>query len=400
MARRSPGPRVSKRNRPIRIAITNVHAAGCYTAPIQVGSRRTRLNVFLDTGSSSLAVDRRHYDPGKDRCMATTRLAQSVDYEDGSGWTGAIVRTRIVVRHVREERRLEGVAIAVADRQKDIFVGGMQGILGLAYTELDEASKFRRPTWPSYDHRNLDSKPVVDVEPYFTQLEQGHTTPNKFALYTLRSQVRYGGRRYVAGDPWNGGWLVLGGGEEYRSLYQGRFRTARVLHDLYYNTNMTSIRVGSSEPIAVPPPARMSGLFSNSIVDSGTATLCLPNRLYKSIIAQFRALNPGYAATIRRSVNYDDVRLDARELGRWPDIRLTLEGTSRDIETVVSPKTYWQPNYTRDGVTAFAIDSQDENQTILGLPFMNNYYCVFDRSGNDGIGVIRLAAPKMPRSLR
>jgi len=387
------------RNRPIRIGITNIHADGCYTAPIFVGRRKTRINVFLDTGSSSLAVDRRCYQPGRDACMAPTNLAQAVAYEDGSGWTGAIVRTRVAVRHVREERRLEGVAVAVADRQKDIFTDGMQGILGLAYTELDEAARFDGPTWPTYRHRAMDTRPVVDIEPYFSQLEEAGTTPNKFSFYTLRSQVHYG-RRAIDRDPWNTGWLILGGGEEYRSLYQGRFRTARVLHDLYYNTNMTSIRVGTGRPIRVAPPAKGSGLFSNSIVDSGTATICLPDRLYSKVLRQFGALNPEFARLIRRSVRYDDVRLDERALRRWPDIHLTLQGTSKDIELKVMPQTYWQTNYTKDGVTAIAIDSQEENQTILGLPFMNNYYCVFDRSGSDGMGVIRFATPKLPRSSR
>ena len=383
----------------IKIAITNIFADGCYTAPVFIGSEKTRINVFLDTGSSSLAVNRQHYDPGTDRRMAPTNLVQEVAYEDDSGWKGAVVRTRVAVRHFREQRRLYNVPVAVADWQKDIFVNEMQGILGLAYTDLDFAYQFRRPTWPSYDHRALDRKPQVDVEPYFSQLEESGTTPNKFSLYTLRSQIHHG-RKPLEKDPWNAGFLILGGGEEYRSLYRGQFRTVKVVHDLYYNTNMKSIRVGSSQPIPVPPPKRNSGLYSNSIVDSGTSTICLPNALYRKILRQFRALNPDFHTAIRRSVNYDDVKLRAKELQKWPNIHLTMEGLSKDVELRVRPQTYWQTNYTKDAVTAFAIDNQDENQTILGLPFMNNYYCVFDRSGNDGLGVIRFAAPKLPQSLR
>ena len=383
----------------IKIAITNIFADGCYTAPVFIGSEKSRINVFLDTGSSSLAVNRQHYDPGTDRRMAPTNLVQEVAYEDDSGWKGAVVRTRVAVRHFREQRRLDNVPVAVADWQKDIFVNEMQGILGLAYTDLDYAYQFGRPTWPSYDHRGLDRKPQVDVEPYFSQLEESGTTPNKFSLYTLRSQIHHG-RKPLHKDPWNAGFLILGGGEEYRSLYRGRFRTVKVVHDLYYNTNMTSIRVGASQPIPVSPPKRSSGLYSNSIVDSGTSTICLPNALYRKILRQFRALNPDFHAAIRRSVNYDDVKLRARDLQKWPNIHLTMEGLSKAVELRVRPQTYWQTNYTKDAVTAFAIDNQDENQTILGLPFMNNYYCVFDRSGNDGLGVIRFAAPKLPQSLR
>ncbi|MDH4073468.1 MAG: pepsin-like aspartyl protease, partial [Gammaproteobacteria bacterium] len=121
----------------IKIAITNIFADGCYTAPVFIGSEKSRINVFLDTGSSSLAVNRQHYDPGTDRRMAPTNLVQEVAYEDDSGWKGAVVRTRVAVRHFREQRRLDNVPVAVADWQKDIFVNEMQGILGLAYTDLD-----------------------------------------------------------------------------------------------------------------------------------------------------------------------------------------------------------------------------------------------------------------------
>ncbi len=387
----------AKQKKPIKIAITNVYADGCYTAPIYVGGEETRINVFLDTGSSSLAINGQHYDPKRDTLMSPTRLVQAVDYEDGSGWQGAVIRTRIGVRHFREWRRLDNVGIAIADRQKDIFADEMQGMLGLAYIDLDFAYKFRRPTWPNYDHRNLADKPQAEVEPYFRQLEESGTLPNKFALYTLRSTIRYG-RRPIEKDPWNLGFLVLGGGEQYHSLYKGKFKTAKVVHDLYYNTNLTSIRVGSTKPIPIPPPKEDSGLNSNAIVDSGTATICLPKALYRRLLKRFRTLNPDFLAAIRRSVDYDDVRLSERVLRRWPTLHVSMEGMSKDIELKVTPQTYWQTNYTKDGVTGFAIDDQDENQTILGLPFMNNYYCVFDRSANNGVGVIRFATPKLPET--
>lgn len=386
----------TKRNKPIRIAITNIYAAGCYTAPVYIGSHKTPINVFLDTGSSSLAVNRKHYDPNLDTFMSPTNLAQYVTYEDGSGWKGAVIRTRVAVKHFREKRRLDNVYISVADQQKDIFVDEMQGILGLAYIELDYAYRFRRPTWPSFDHKGIGKKPEIDIEPYFTQLEKSGTTPNKFSFYTLRSEIRYG-KRSIAKDPWNAGYVVLGGGEEYTSLYKGNFKTVKVLHDLYYNTNIKSIRVGPGKPISIARPTRKSGLYSNSIVDSGTNTVCFPDWLYKAILGQFRALNSDFSAAIRRSVNYDDVKLSERAIKKWPNICLIMEGISADVKLTIRPQSYWQANYTKDGVTGFAIDSQEENQTILGLPFMNNYYCVFDRSRNDGAGVIRFATPRLPR---
>lgn len=386
----------AKRNKPIKIAITNIYAAGCYTAPVYVGSRKTPVNVFLDTGSSSLAVNRARYDPAKDRFMTPTNLAQYVTYLDGSGWKGAVVRTRIAVRHFKEKRRLNNVNVSVVDEQKDMFDGEMQGILGLAYVGLNDAYKYKKPTWPSFNHKTIDKKPVIDIEPYFTQLEESGTTANKFAFYTLRSEIRYGSKN-IATDPWNKGYLVLGGGEEYTSLYKGRFKEAIVQHDVYYNTNMTSLRVGASKPIPIPPSSKESGLNSNSIVDNGTDTISFPTWLYKKMLRQFRALNPDFARTINRSVNYDDVKLSDSAIRKWPKIYVTMQGTSGDIELTIRPQTYWQTDYTEDRVTGFAIDFEEDDQTILGLPFMNNYYCIFDRSADDGLGVIRFASPKLPK---
>ena len=105
----------AKRNRPIKVAITNIYAGGCYTAPIYVGSQKTPISVFLDTRSSTLAVNKKHYDPDKDKYMTPTNLAQYVTYVDGSGWKGAVIKTHVEVRHFKETRRLDNVYISVVD---------------------------------------------------------------------------------------------------------------------------------------------------------------------------------------------------------------------------------------------------------------------------------------------
>ena len=73
------------------------------------------------------------------------------------------------------------------------------------------------------------------------------------------------------------------------------------------------------------------------------------------MLRQFRVLNPDFVTTISRSVNYDDVELSETAIKKWPKLHLTMEGTSGDIELTISPQTYWQTNYTDDGVTGFAI---------------------------------------------
>ena len=71
------------------------------------------------------------------------------------------------------------------------------------------------------------------------------------------------------------------------------------------------------------------------------------------------------------------------------EFHLTMEGENGNVNLSVRPENYWQTHYTDDGVTGFYIDHEEDDQTILGLPFMNNYYCVFDRSANDGLGTVQ-----------
>ena len=384
------------RSRPIKIDITNVYAGGCYTATICLGSHRTPINALLDTGSSSLCVNRARYDPGSDALMKPTRLAQQQSYVDGCGWAGPVVRTRVSVRHIRECRDLDNVYVAATDWQEGVFEGEMHGMLGLAYVPLDYASRCPRPTWPHFDRKGIDRWPEVDIEPYFTELEKQGTTPNKFSMYTLRSQVRYG-QKAIERDAWNRGYLILGGGEEYTSLYTGKFADVKVLHDVYYNTHLISVSVGSGRPIRVPRPTRRSGLNSNSIIDSGTNTICFPTWLYRKVLAQFSTLNPEFSKAIERSNGGDDIKLSEAALRKWPKLHFAMEGTSGDLHLTVSPQCYWQLNANEDGAAYFAIDSETDDQTILGLPFMNGFFCVFDRSADRGLGVVRLAQAKPPR---
>ena len=121
------------------------------------------------------------------------------------------------------------------------------------------------------------------VEPYFTQLESAGLIANKFAFYTLRSMINMASASPAA-DPLNNGFLILGGGEESTDLYAGQFQVARVVDDLFYNTNLKTIIVGDSSPIEVSAPTKASGNVSNSIVDSGTNSLSLDQKLFDQII--------------------------------------------------------------------------------------------------------------------
>ncbi len=78
----------------VKMPISNVLLGSDYTGAIMVGSDQVKLNVILDTGSSTLAVVSQDFNPSTDEGVTTTNIAQEVQYGSGS-WVGAVVRTAV-----------------------------------------------------------------------------------------------------------------------------------------------------------------------------------------------------------------------------------------------------------------------------------------------------------------
>jgi hypothetical protein len=93
--------------------------------------------VLLDTGSSSLAVDGSHCDPTQDVDAQITKMVQEVSYVDQSGWIGAVVQTDITVGQGQGTLTLPKAYAAVVFRESHGICGKADGILGLAYTEIN-----------------------------------------------------------------------------------------------------------------------------------------------------------------------------------------------------------------------------------------------------------------------
>jgi hypothetical protein len=82
------------------------------------------------------------------------------------------------------------------------------------------------------------------------------------------------------------------------------------------------------------------------------------------------------------------------DLSKWPSISFILAGdTGEDVTLTCSPQTYWQVDAPKAGQAVFQINDMGSIQSILGLPLLNNYYTVFDRS-LDSYGSIRFAPIK------
>jgi hypothetical protein len=416
--------------KPIRIPITNVYDGNDYTALLFIGSAKTPVNVILDTGSSTLAVKPSTYDATKDRHLEATALAQLVEYGTG-GWGGPVVKTSISMGLSEDLITLSKVPLAITDvQQRGNFSPRVDGILGLAYNGLNNAYNFQsylqgqqvNPpatypwSFPSHSFKKFmvqfnnlvktQKIPQVDIHPYFTTLEGDKLVANKFAFYTLRSSVQANHPDGTGSlqDPLNKGFFVLGGGEEQADLFTGPFVTVQVLHDLYYNTNLKSVQVAGCPPVTALPLQEeyKPYMVSNSIVDSGTSCLALSGDVFQAILASLGKLNPEFVTLINQTISSKTGSIDASgiDLAKWPAISFTLSGEqNEDIRLTCSPQTYWQINAPSPGEIIFQITGpgpgEDQNQSILGLPLLNNYYTVFDRS-LDRNGIVRFAPIKQP----
>lgn len=412
----------------IRIPITNVFDGSDYSAAIRIGSNGVPANVILDTGSSTLAVVPSVYAAANDTDMKPTSYAQQVLYGTG-GWIGPVVNTSLTFGDTEgNEVTLPSAPIAITVAQAQNNFTGVDGIMGLAYDSLNTAydltaylsgQKVNPPVtlpWPfpsanftnaSTQFNNLTKSMKPDaIEPYFTELEALGLVPNKFAFYTLRSWVRCASnnKSAIAADPWNQGIFILGGGDdgsEQGALYTGNFLDVDVLHDVYYNVNLISVQVAGTPAVkAKPLQPQYAGAASNCIVDSGTSALVLSNDVFEAVLAALQKLNPTFIGTIRHAAQHG-ISSTLLNLAQWPTITFNVTGANGgSVALTCSPQTYWQEDFPSPGIAQFQISpagtNDPVNQSILGLPLMNNYYTVFDRSQGSGNGVVRFAAIKQP----
>jgi hypothetical protein len=86
------------------------------------------------------------------------------------------------------------------------------------------------------------------------------------------------------------------------------------------------------------------------------------------------------------------------DLSVWPTLTFVLEGAlGADVKLQVTPDTYWQTNSPKPGYATAVLsgdNGQGKGQSILGLPLMNNYFTIFDRSVDKGLGAISFASIK------
>jgi hypothetical protein len=305
--------------------------------------------------------------------------------------------------------------IAVTADDEPGGFGQADGILGLAYNVLNNAydlSSYLQEhsndsvtyPWP-FPTKNtsaavrqvgslMERMPQQDLPPYFTALADAGVEKNLFAFYTLRSMPSMR-TDHPEEDPLNQGFFIMGGGPEQDDLYTGDFVNVDVVNDAWYNTDLLSVQVagGEAHTAARLPAQYGKTMISNSIVDSGTNSLALAKDVFEAILASLQALNPDFTGAIE-TASKGSIATSSLDLDGWPDITFTLKGETGDpVALTCSPSTYWQSDCPQSGQASFVIGGSNMPQSILGLPLMNNYYCVFDRT-QDAYGVIKFAPIK------
>ena len=404
----------------VRIPINNIPANGDYTAQILVGSQNVPANVIMDTGSSTLAVKHSVYKPTADKNLKPTQYAQDVSYGTG-GWAGPVVITSIGMGLPGNNVTLQQSPMAIADDQQPHNFGKADGILGLAYNSLNNAydlapllqQKKINPAvsypWPfpvknsnallTQLGQTFENLQQVDIPPYFDELEQNGIVADRFSFYTLRSFPSFAGSNH-AQNPLNNGFFIMGGGPADTDLYTGDFVNVQVFDDAWYNTNLKAVQVDGTPPVAIAPLSSSDRrqMLSNSIVDSGTNALFLAPEVLNAIAAALNKLNPDFLKAIETaSQQKDGVATSQLGLDKWPSISFILTGdANQDVKLSCSPNTYWQVDMPKAGQAVCQIVGNNVAQSILGLPLMNNYYTVFDRTMNR-TGVIRFAPIKQPK---
>ena len=406
----------------LRLPITNVYAKGDFTVRVLIGSDAVPLQLILDTGSSTLALHCKAYLPADDKHLRATSLVQEVRYGIG-GWAGPVTITSMQL-HGDHDLPVQHNYVALASEGQPPLAKA-DGILGLAYNRLNQATDIsgylasQQPPqasslpWP-FEHHDVSTLDVIatalqhfpkhNLTPWFSHIEQHGVVANLFSFYCQRSSVHYcensaDNNSAPLQDPLNQGWFILGGGPEQHDLYEGEFQTIRVMHDVYYNVELTAIQVADLAPLNCP--AGSGADSANGFIDTGCSGILLPQSCYQQLLQRLIQFNAELEPVLQQLPVFNGVEQGIASqlvnLHQWPTLYFYFAGENGDtVKLACPPQDYWQLNAPQYGLASFKIIPQlphFASQIIIGLPLLCNYFTVFDRAVHQ-TGVIRCAKAK------
>lgn len=405
----------------IKFPINIARSQGAYALELLIGSENVPVKLLIDTGSSTLAFNTSDYSVDKDQNLTTSQIAQCVTYGKG-GWAGPVMTSQVTYSDGTDQFVINDAYFSITYDVKDNNFLGLDGILGLAYHHLNKGyhleeyysanQNAQAATFPWTFSEKIEKNglipfkkflcqyPEKDITPDFTAFEEQNIALNKFALLTHRSIV-YVPKKNMSlaqkeNEPLNQGYFIIGDVEQEKDLYSGITKDIKVVHDAYYNTHLLSVRVEGFDAFKAPEldVSHIHSFFSNAIIDSGSSYLMLEKNIYNYIINCFKSINPkllSYIDAFKQSqlnkTNYSPKNLDLTE---WPNLYFTFEGMNHKEEALCCPPDhYWQLHALEPDQAFFTLLNQIEkwpNQSVIGLPIISSYLCIFDRSdGNNGV---------------
>ena len=409
----------------IKFPINIAPAQGGYALELEIGSQKTTVQLLIDTGSSTIAFKSTNYSPQEDTAVSYSQYAQCVTYGKG-GWAGPVLHSEITYTNGSDSFEVSNAPFAIVSNVQAQSFLGLDGILGLAYHHLNKAHELteyykdkgqvdgKTYAWTFTDEVNkngipafknfLNKYPEKDITPIFTAYEQQYSSLHQFSLLTHRSIVYVPNENMTeeqkANEPLNQGQFIIGDVEQDKKLCVGETQDIKVLHDAYYNTNLLSIQVEGFDAITAPAleDAKIHSFFTNSIIDSGSSYLMLQNQLYQYVIDSLNKINPKLKSFIdafnqaqKTAQPYMPADLD---LSEWPNLYFTFEGSNgKPIRLCCKPDHYWQLDALAPNRVFFTLLNQISkwpNQSVIGLPLISSYLCIFDRSSG-ACGVIKFA---------
>ncbi|TRY32398.1 pepsin-like aspartic protease [Aliiglaciecola sp. M165] len=393
------------------LPLNNALAKGDLTVQVFIENIETPINLIVDTGSSSLVVIAESVEKGT---FHPTQMIQHMAYGEGS-WTGPVVKADIQLgKSVGQHTSIivEQVNIALANNvKKDTFMAA-DGIMGLAFAELNigqVAEKLLQKynvnplvtyPWPEQFQQKPEAPlkqelfdlPKQEISPIFSELLSHKVVANEFAFVVHRSSI-FNSKSLSCDQqhthPLNTGILVLGNPKQHDNIHNNDFLSVAVVHDKYYNVHIKSVGLKGFSKIPFPAlqQSYKNAYVSNGIVDSGASAIIFPKQVFAALTNQFEQVNSSFSEILEHFATFTGVEvgipMDSIVLSEWPDIELELQGA--DGESVLlsmSPFTYWQTHAPEADLISFKITTLEgwPNQGILGLPLMNNYFTIFNRS--------------------
>jgi len=171
----------------------------------------------------------------------------------------------------------------------------------------------------------------------------------------------------------NGGIFVLGG--DNSQYYTGGYTYTPIINETYYVVQMNDFKVGGKS-LGIP-----ASDYGQTIVDSGTTLLIVPERAYnliKSIILNLcsKVKLAGVCGIPQNETIFFGFcyPMTSTQLSQFPDFTVELDGFSG----VLGPQDYLFPS---NNTYCYGIDGGDPaDGTILGDIFIQSQYVLFDRA--------------------